>query len=70
MTTGQPAIVLRAVLKTLLSILMGMIVSFAAESAWAETGQDIDASVYACLTVSTIRSRAEGRWSLWPKGCW
>jgi lipid-binding SYLF domain-containing protein len=49
MTTGQPAIVLRAVLKTLLSILMGMIVSFAAESAWAETGQDIDASVYASL---------------------
>jgi len=49
MKTGKPATYLPAVLKALLSIMMGMIVSFSAESIWAETDQDIDASVYACL---------------------
>ncbi len=49
MKTGKPAIVLPAVLKTLLSIMMGMMVSFSADSSWAETAQDFDASVYACL---------------------
>jgi lipid-binding SYLF domain-containing protein len=49
MTTGKPATFLPAVLKTLLSILIGRMVSFSAESAGAQTAEEIDASVYACL---------------------
>ena len=49
MTIGKPTIILPAVLKTFLSIMMGMMVSISAGSAWAGTSQDIDASVYACL---------------------
>jgi lipid-binding SYLF domain-containing protein len=49
MKTAQSAIYPPSVVKTSLFIVVAVMLNFAAQSVWAKTAQEIEASVYACL---------------------
>ena len=70
MKTGKTEKCPAYVKRTSLFVVVAMALSFAAETLWARTVEEIDASVYACLGRFYNQIRGEGRWPPWPRGCW